>query len=220
MLCEGEGWDKVSGSLLARHPHPVVVVPVFVAIPVPITTQAVPPAGIVALIHPASSRSRQQRRVLWYVAGGCSPCCSSPVLCLIVILVLSSPSYDRGVGLVVPLRPLSMWFVLAVSPVTIVVRRHVTNSPRPPCEQGLATAGVGTVGVGTRRGCCFKKRCGQRGVWVGGAYLAGTSLDEPSSGLPAVVSACCRHSSTSESLTSVRRGGDAYFGRPSWVGTK
>jgi hypothetical protein len=61
------------------------------------------------------------------------------------------------------------------------------------------------------------------GYWagVGGVYLTGTSLDEPSGGLPAVISACCRHSSTSESLTSIRRGGgDAYFGRPSWVSTK
>jgi hypothetical protein len=61
------------------------------------------------------------------------------------------------------------------------------------------------------------------GYWVGvgGAYLMGTSLDEPSSDLPTVVSACCHHSSTSESLTSIRQGGgDEYFGRPLWVGTK
>jgi hypothetical protein len=61
------------------------------------------------------------------------------------------------------------------------------------------------------------------GYWagVGGVYLTGTSLDEPSSGLPTVILACCCCSSTSESLTSIRRGGgDAYFGRPSWVSTK
>jgi len=74
-----------------------------------------------------------------------------------------------------------------------------------PCEQGLATAGVGTVGVGTRCSCCFL----QVPHWM--SLLAASPL----SSQPVVVILVLR------SPSSIRRGGeDAYFGRPSWVGTK
>jgi hypothetical protein len=95
---------------------------------------------------------------------------------VVVILVLLSPSCDHGVSLVIPLCPVSMSFVLAVSPITVVVHSHITNSPCPPCKQGLAMADVGTVGVGTRHGCCFD---------VGGTYLVGWAF--PLSSRPVVI---------------------------------
>jgi hypothetical protein len=139
-----------------------------------------------------------------------------------IILILSSPSCDRGVGLVVPLRPLSLSLVLAVSPDTVVVHRHVINSPVLPASRGSQRQVwvLGNSGVGAQHGCCFEKQGGQR--WLLGTcgwcipygYLIGwASL---LSSQPVVVILVL----LSPSHPFGWGGGDARFGRPSWVGTK
>jgi hypothetical protein len=137
-----------------------------------------------------------------------SSCRPHPVIAVSAWSSLSIPSRCR-------------WSLLSPPTLSLCTAMLLT-APVLPASRGSQRQVwvLGNGGVGARHGCCFEKRGGQRwllggcGWCVPYGYLIGWA--SPLSSQPVVVILVL----LSPSHPFGWGGGDARFGRPSWVGTK